>query len=360
MNDGLILPINSQLQPYLFAGTGFANTFMDMQGANIPGLDWTVNIGFGINYKVNDYFSVNYNTNWAITNNDKRDGKIIGAFNDMFMIHSVGIVFPIGKISDLDKDGVRDIKDACPNTPLGIPVDKLGCPFDQDADGIADYLDRCYDKFGSIAAFGCPDTDDDGIPDGEDECPEIAGPKETNGCPDRDEDGTLDKEDECPDVKGLKTLNGCPDKDGDGIIDSKDKCPKLAGTIANNGCPEIEEAIKNVFEKALKGIQFETGKSIIKNSSYTIMDEVVQILFTNSSYNLDINGHTDNQGDKIKNLELSKERALAVKLYLIQKGIVSSRIRSEGFGATQPKTSNETAEGRSVNRRVEFIIRFEE
>lgn len=384
-NDYL-LPKALKYKPYLFVGTGFADHFLDLQGLNTPGIDWTVNLGGGLSYYFNEYVGVNYNLNWAITNHDKRDNLVVGKFNDMFMIHSLGIVFPLGRLPDTDQDGVHDGRDRCPNTPFGVEVDMLGCPYDTDADGVADYQDYCLDVPGPPSLYGCPDQDNDGIADKDDKCPDLAGSSTAFGCPDRDLDSIPDKEDACPDDFGLRSMKGCPDMDGDGIIDSEDVCPTLVGTkemkgcpdndgdgiadpedacpnvagvASNKGCPEIKEETKKIFEKALTGIQFETGKAVIRKTSYGILDNVALVMIENPNYFLDIKGHTDNAGDSDKNKTLSADRAEAVRSYLISKGIDASRMTSEGFGDTMPVQSNDTKEGRAANRRVEFVVRFE-
>lgn len=384
-NDYL-LPKTFKYKPYVFLGTGFADHFLDIEGLNNPGFDWTVNIGGGVSYYFTEYVGINYNLNWAITNNDIRDRVVVGKFNDMFMIHSVGIVFPLGKLPDTDQDGVHDGRDRCPNTPFGVEVDMLGCPYDYDSDGVADYQDYCYDIPGPPSLFGCPDKDEDGIADKDDACPDLPGSSTANGCPDLDRDSIPDAEDRCPDVAGLKSMNGCPDSDGDGITDVDDRCPTLAGSkemkgcpdsdrdgisdledacpnvpgvASNKGCPEIKEETKKLFEKALTGIQFETGKAVIRKTSYSILDNVAQVMKENPDYFLDIKGHTDNQGDSEKNRQLSSDRAESVRSYLISKGIDASRMTAEGFGDTIPVMSNDTKEGRAANRRVEFVVRFE-
>lgn len=115
-----------------------------------------------------------------------------------------------------------------------------------------------------------------------------------------------------------------------------------------------------MFEKALQGVQFETGKSIIKSSSFAILNNVVTIMKENPTYKLYILGHTDNVGDAAKNLKLSQERAAAVEKYLETKGVNTSRVRSEGFGDTMPAYDNTSTEGKSKNRRVEFKVEFEQ
>jgi len=108
----------------------------------------------------------------------------------------------------------------------------------------------------------------------------------------------------------------------------------------------------------LKGIQFESGKDIIKSSSYDILHNVATIMKDNPSYKLKIDGHTDSQGDDAKNMQLSKDRAAAVKKYLIEDGVDGSRLSAFGYGETVPKATNDTAAGRAENRRVEFTVEF--
>ncbi len=385
-NNGKWLKEDSKFQPYIFGGIGIANTFENPEDicASVSGLDMTINSGLGLSYMISESIGINYNLNWAYTGADRRDNLSNGK-NDQFMIHSVGLVIPLGKTFDTDEDGVSDRKDKCPNTPAGVSVDLFGCPNDNDGDGIADYQDPCPDVKGLPSMKGCPDSDGDGVTDAEDACPDLKGPKSANGCPDRDGDGIEDSKDDCPKVKGLAEFNGCPDTDGDGIKDSEDecptlfgsmefkgcpdsdldgvpdnmdKCPTVAGVVSNEGCPEIKAETLKVFDQALKGIQFETSKAIIKPTSYGILDDVAKIMKENPTYNLDINGHTDAQGDDAKNMALSQERAASVRQYLIDKGISASRMESYGFGETQPKASNDTAAGRAENRRVEFKVRF--
>ena len=178
------------------------------------------------------------------------------------------------------------------------------------------------------------------------------------GCPDRDGDGITDKLDACPDAAGPADKQGCPDRDGDGITDNVDRCPDVAGVASMKGCPELKEETKKLFEKALTGVKFESGKSVIKKESFAILDQVVKVMSENPSYNLEIHGHTDDQGDDAKNMKLSDDRAAAVKKYLTDKGVSGERTRSFGHGETQPIEDNKTAAGRAKNRRVEFKVVF--
>lgn len=269
---------------------------------------------------------------------------------------------------DTDNDGVADYLDKCSNTPEGVEVDSIGCPVDTDNDGVADYLDKCPNtpKGATVDTNGCPlDTDKDGVPDYLDRCPNtpLNSMIDENGCPiDADGDGVTDYLDKCPDTPANVEVDsvGCPvDTDEDGVPDYLDKCPDKAGTETNEGCPEITKEVRNLFTKAMSGIEFESGKDIIKKSSYPILDQIVSILELSTEYNLTISGHTDNVGNDDLNMKLSTDRAAAVRNYLIEKGVAETRLKSQGFGETQPIASNKTAKGRAKNRRVEFEITYE-
>ncbi len=390
--NGMMLSESSKIQPFVFVGAGIADWASvglndKFAKATVPQTDLLWSGGLGATYLLLDNWGINYTLLYGYTNGDSKDGYSgFSGGHDQFMIHQLGIVYLIGKVTDSDGDGVSDKKDKCPDTPAGVAVNENGCAEDRDGDGIADHLDKCPDEagvealdgcpdsdgdgitdaedecpevFGLLSAQGCPDTDGDGITDEDDACPEVAGIDKFDGCPDTDGDGIQDSEDDCPNIAGIKELKGCADTDGDGIADNVDKCPTIPGVDSNMGCPEIAEATKEVFKKALKGIQFESGRDVIKKSSYGILNNVADIMKENPSYKLIIEGHTDSQGDDAKNFTLSEKRALAVKNYLISKGIDGGRLTSRGFGETKPKkATNDTSSGRAENRRVEFTVEF--
>lgn len=223
------------------------------------------------------------------------------------------------------------------------------------------------------------DTDKDGLPDDVDLCPTEAEdgkpPNTDDGCPalpDKDGDGIPDISDKCPDqpedFDKIDDSDGCPedDADKDGIADAKDACPKEPGEPspepAKNGCPQFIRRISGSSEiQILQQIQFQTGSAVILPGSYKILDEVVRLLKVNPEIkHLAIEGHTDNRGSDELNTKLSNLRANSVKDYLVNKGIDASRLSAAGFGPAKPIDTNETAEGRQKNRRVEFHIRGQE
>lgn len=410
--NGYFTSEDSKLAPYIFAGIGVSSFTGPFITNNV---DMPIVTGMGLRYRINDVIGITYQATYGFmstshNNPSATDRQPTG--NDQFMMHTLGFGFNLGKGKDEDKDGVSDKKDKCLGTPEGTKVDINGCPLDSDADGVMDYLDKCPTLAGFPATNGCPDTDKDGVADNEDQCPNepgiaalkgcpdadgdgiidskdkcpnIKGALSLDGCPDRDGDGIRDEEDACPDTKGTAALKGCPDTDGDGIEDSKDMCPQVKGPMENNGCPDtdndgVHDGIDNcinipgtpanrgcpgikketvqLFEKALQGIQFETGKAIIKPVSFPILNAIVKVMKDNPSYLLIIGGHTDNVGDDAMNMTLSQDRASAVANYLITKGVGPMRVSANGYGETQPVDTNDSVKGKTRNRRVEFKVEF--
>ena len=107
----------------------------------------------------------------------------------------------------------------------------------------------------------------------------------------------------------------------------------------------------------INDIHFATNSALFDKESMIVLNSFVEFLKDNPRVKIEIHGHTDNVGNEAANLKLSKERAKAVRDYLILQGIDSSRIVAyKGFGSKKPVASNKTAEGRAKNRRTEFVI----
>jgi len=103
-------------------------------------------------------------------------------------------------------------------------------------------------------------------------------------------------------------------------------------------------------------IRIATAKDVIKPESLGSLDELAALMAKKPNWRLKISGHTDNQGDKAKNLKLSEKRAKAVQNYLVGKGIAADRFKAEWFGSKKPIADNKTEAGRQKNRRVEMLI----
>ena len=221
-----------------------------------------------------------------------------------------------------------------------------------------DGTDYFQHSAGIVIKFGAKDTDKDGIVDKLDECPEVAGLKEFNGCPDTDGDGVPDKDDKCPDVAGPAENGGCPwpDTDGDGVLDKDDLCPNEAGPADNKGCPQVDDKVQKQLNDYAKTILFDTGKASIKFESAEVLGQILTVLKKYPNSRFSIEGHTDSVGKRAKNIELSQNRADAVKIYLIQGGVDQSRLESKGYGPDRPIASNKNKKGRELNRRVEINL----
>jgi outer membrane protein OmpA-like peptidoglycan-associated protein len=113
------------------------------------------------------------------------------------------------------------------------------------------------------------------------------------------------------------------------------------------------EGLKVTFEE---GILFQTNSSTLNPSSQDALTKFATSLKNNQETNVVISGHTDNTGSDAINDPLSERRADAVANYLKSKGVSGKRLTTVGSGSRQPVASNETAEGRQQNRRVEVVI----
>ncbi len=247
------------------------------------------------------------------------------------------------------------------------PTPKLDV--DTDGDGFLDRLDSCV-KVPGVAPDGCPlpiaedpDTDGDGFKDKVDQCIDDVG-TEPDGCPDTDGDGFKDKVDKCPQVAGVAP-DGCPppDTDGDGILDANDKCinePESKNNYQDaDGCPdEVPKAVAK-FSGVIKGIYFDVDKDTIKSNSATTLNSAVKVLKEFPDVNVEISGHTDSDGDRDYNVDLSRRRAESVKKYLVDKGIEANRLHIRGAGPDEPIADNKTKKGKALNRRIEFKLMAE-
>ncbi|MBB78581.1 MAG: hypothetical protein CL844_06220 [Crocinitomicaceae bacterium] len=365
------------------------------------GVDDMVNYTFGLTpqIKLNNHFSLNANVQFTCHNRqsktwdwrqDNIPENIRGGMDGYLFNLSVGLTYYIGKkkthadwtptiyavvfdntellshikelqgqLQDDDGDGVINAKDQEPNSLPGAIVNSKGVSvIDSDLDGVEDSrdLEPNSPKGAIVNSNGVSviDSDKDGIEDSRD--------LEPNSLP-----GSI------VNSQGIAII----DSDGDGIQDKFDACPLIPGLFSENGCPksnkpvvqepvkqvevedDVNDDIKEIMKRALRGVKFETNKSIILQRSFIYLDEVVSVMQDFPQYNLRIEGHTDNVGNDDSNLRLSKYRARACMDYLIAKGIDPSRMRSEGYGETMPIESNQTAAGRAENRRVEFKIIFD-
>ncbi|NUP56401.1 MAG: OmpA family protein [Gemmatimonadaceae bacterium] len=141
-------------------------------------------------------------------------------------------------------------------------------------------------------------------------------------------------------------------------VPASDESPAYVGAIrVAAGGKKIYDAIASTGRVATHGILFDVSSDVIRPESTPTLKEIVTMLQEHGDLSLTIEGHTDGVGSASANLALSEQRAVAVRDYLVSKGIDAARLDAKGLGSTKPIASNSTAEGRQQNRRVELVKR---
>ncbi|MGQ0720523.1 MAG: OmpA family protein [Candidatus Eiseniibacteriota bacterium] len=334
----LFLPsAGDRVQFFLSPGIGWMSVDLDdADSISRPFLS----AGFGQRYLIGQRLTAHWELRGDVTATDKDDDVVEQSISQGHAL--VGLSWRFGGVStdgDADRDGVRDSRDACPDTPRGAKVDANGCPLDTDGDGVWDGLDQCP---------GTP-----------------AGARvDSRGCSDSDGDGVTDDKDRCPDTPAGWPVDsfGCPlDTDGDGVADGADECPNTPrGTeVDAKGCPKVAQLFE-VDEKGqtkaliLQGVNFEYNSANLTADSRGVLDRVAESLVAWPDVRVEIGGHTDSDGSAEYNRDLSQRRSDSVRAYLVQAGVGESRMTTRGYGEESPIATNGTPEGKAQNRRVEL------
>lgn len=106
----------------------------------------------------------------------------------------------------------------------------------------------------------------------------------------------------------------------------------------------------------LSGVTFETNGDLLTRDAKVILDSIAKELLTKPAQKNEVGGHTDSSGDDAQNLDLSQRRAESARAYLIEQGVNADNLTAVGYGESQPLDTNESAEGRAKNRRVELKV----
>ena len=292
------LPNTTNFFPYALAGLGYEYVTDDTKGfKSHPFMQG----GIGAGYR--------FRNNSFVIRAEIKALQVLGGetinkkSEDNELIATLGFAIPFGHIPqpkpvmvDSDGDGVMDQFDKCPGTPKGVRVDGAGCPLPEPKTEII------KEQITSL---------------------------EGNECP----------------VK----IDG-PDRDRDGVEDSLDQCPNTPCdfSVDDKGCPV----------KANLMIHFETDKANITDYSRKLVNNFADFLINHKGSLVHIIGHTDWRGSDQYNMALSKRRAKAVRDALIEYGVSSSRLSTEGKGESEPIASNKTAEGMALNRRTEVRLTY--
>lgn len=299
-NARLIARGDKRLSPYLLFGAGYFDADSDTFGSDTSAYK---TYGAGIDWQFSDSpFSLRLESRVRRTNEF--------SFKPADHITSLGVAYAFGPapsssppqavVRDTDGDGVRDEDDRCPNTPAGYQVDARGCALDGDGDGVADAIDECPNtpSGASVDAVGC-ELDDD----------------------------------------------------NDGVVNSQDECPDTAegARVDVKGC-EITDVIE------LPGVNFETNSDRLIGDTNGELRNAAATLRKYPDLRVEVAGHTDSVGNADYNQGLSERRAATVRDYLINAGANGDNLSARGYGEAQPVATNDTAEGRAANRRVELRI----
>jgi len=293
--------------PYVSLGAGHAEFGMgDTISYNTAGTahdETRVNLGAGFRYNVSDMISIR---------GDLREFHGIDESTFDTMV-SLGLSWAFHRTvsdpapkapADADNDGVPDSRDQCAGTPAGAQVDSRGCELDADNDGVAD------------------------------------------------------SKDQCPNTPAGAAVNsrGCElDSDNDGVVNSKDQCPDTTAgaTVDATGCEGVTETIETIELR----VQFPTNSSVIDATYDTEIRKVADFMNEYPETSVEIAGHSDDRGEADYNRFLSQRRAEAVANRLTSVlGVDPDRVTAVGYGEAEPIASNDTAAGRTQNRRVEARI----
>ncbi len=316
--------------PYALVGLGALSASSQAQGRNT---DFLFHFGGGVKVPLSEGFALRAELRENLHNRES-DRYAGVAFSEEV---NVGVAFGWGApaerpVPDSDRDGLSDDRDKC---PLQASLAADGCPGDSDGDGVGDSADACPEEPGDLDS-GCPNTDadDDGVHLPCDQCPEEKGVAPT-GCRDEDpdRDGVIGEADECP--LEPETRNGYEDSDG---------------------CPDEVPREVQKFTGTMRGISFAIGKATVEASSEPTLQDAAEILKRHPSIRVEISGHTSSEGSVNVNQKLSEERARSVRQWLIDAGVDPNQLEARGAGASEPMGDNATADGRQMNRRIEFRI----
>jgi OmpA-OmpF porin, OOP family len=383
-----------RLVPYIALGVGGCSGCGGTSASNAL----LGNYGFGVRYFLTENIAFRTDFRQLIIS----DG---GKSNNLE--YTAGLTYYFSKdkqlvripVIDSDHDGVPDDKDACPNTPRGVKVDAVGCPLDSDKDGVPDYKDKCPDTPSGtkVGADGCPVvlTPAKPVEAVKESLPEVTAkvipPEKPAALP-----APVAVTGALPAAVGPGTPGAAPDSGKATIYTSKEPPPEQKITAATTTgdvapppvppqalpaapaaqpqpimaivpppqppstkkpvtCPTLpdKDLVASFAGREQVVVEFGSDSAVLQRKYYAALKDVRKRLKENSSLKVVIEGHADYRGSPAYNLTLSRQRALAVKSFLIRdRKVVAANITIKAFGCTVPIDDNRTVKGRQKNRRA--------
>jgi len=372
--------LSDNLSPFLLAGVG-VDSFTAAS-------DWDVgaafNYGLGLHYKLTDLLSLRGELRHLITTHPGTNALIV---NLGLGLHFGGAEEPLPPppppppppVVDSDGDGVPDHLDQCPGTPAGAPVDDVGCPYLSDEGVLYEMpLDGAIQRgivfelnSAKILPSAFPMLDDVAatIKDYPNAKVEIAGYTDSTGADDYNLRLSQARADSVRDYlisKGVPatqlTTAGygeahpvASNATRDGRAMNRRIEFHLLTPVDMNAVKEGSVLYKlNNEGIVISGVVFEVGSAKIKPASHEALTAMARTLRAFRDVKVEVAGYTDSTGSADFNLKLSQKRAESVRSYLIARGVNPDQLVAVGYGIANPIASNETAEGRAQNRRIQF------
>jgi OOP family OmpA-OmpF porin len=366
----------NNVRPFVLAGAGFIDDISNSDGSPpSPFSNLFLQGGFGVRYLRKSGWGARVEFRDMFFKSDRlpRDNPravLLAAQNDV-LTGGVDGVFGREPFSPVDYRGERWLNNFASTASLTIP---FGFAWkDGDGDEVVDRFDNCLTTAPGVVVntLGCGlDTDADGVFDGLDDCEgtPIGATVDRLGCPsDEDGDGVLD---------GLDVANDTPpgalvdaqgqhfDTDGDGVWDGLDHCndTPLGAAIDENGCSNdpLEEKLLRGEPIVVANVEFEGTTSAIEPLSYHYINKAAQLIerWTGNADDprlIEIGVYTDGIGSEEYNRDLTQRRADALRTYMLENflGMGANNLVAVGYGESRAIASDQTEEGRRINRRIE-------
>ena len=310
--------IYEKWNPFIFGGLGYLYFNVEditPRRGEFDGIGSTLGIplGLGARYELSDRVGLEGSFGYTLSFDAQID-EDDGGSNDNYMELTLGLTYDLtmGQVAE------RPTPKPKPKPPVVVP-EAPEAPKDQDGDGLTDQEEKTVYYTNPLMA----DSDGDGLTDGDE-------------------------------VKVYRTNPNKADSDSGSVDDGEEIQRGTDPLDAADDVVEMEERAMPPVEFELPVVYFLSGGAKLSDDAMQKLSAAAGDLMKYRGVLVEVGGHADNQGYPAENMRLAWKRAYAVKDYLMQQGVIGWRMTVKAYGAKQPIVSNDTAEGRGKNRRVEL------